>query len=324
MRFNYKRVLIGVIAAADILVVAAALYFLCGSVDYSVNQKQNCHTIGVSYMTMNNEFYTILNEEIAAKVESEGDMFMLYDPALDEEKQLEQIDRMLDEKIDVLVVTPVNRETLTPALERARREGVRVIVVDSEADDEDIADCTIKSDNYNAGVQIGRLAAADGRKKRFVLLTHNTAKSGVDRMQGFKDTVASADNIEIVAELECEGQLELAEPALNDFIKTGRRFDAVFALNDLAAVGAVAALEENGLLENTEIYGVDGAPDAKGLIKENIMKATAAQFPTEIGKKTGDVIYELLAGKPVQKQILVPTELIDSENLDRYGVERWQ
>ncbi len=324
MRFDYKKILIGAIVAADILVGAAMLYFFCGGVDYSVDQKISCHKIGVSYMTMNNEFYTILNEEIAARVESEGDMFMLYDPALDEEKQLEQINRMLDEKIDVLVVTPVSWKTLTPALERAKNEGVRIIVVDSEVYDENLADCTIKSDNYNAGVQIGSFAAADGRKKRFVLLTHNTAKSGIDRIEGFKDAVSAYDNIEIAAELECEGQLELAEPVMNEFIKTGQKFDAVFALNDLAAVGAVAALEENGILANTEIYGVDGAPDAKGLIKENIMKATAAQFPTEIGKKTGDVIYKLLAGESVEKQILVPTELISSENLDRYGVERWQ
>lgn len=285
---------------------------------------ENCRRIGVSYMTMNNEFYTILNEEIAAKVESKGDMFMLFDPALDEKRQLEQINSMLDKGIDVLVVTPVSWKTLTPALERAKSEDVKVIVVDSEIYDEHLADCIIKSNNYNAGVQIGEYVLRDENKRRFVLMTHNKAKSGIDRIQGFKDTVEGHNNIEIVAELECEGQLELAEPVLNEFIQTGQEFDAVFSLNDLASVGVVAALEENGLLEQAEIYGVDGSPDAKGLIKENIMKATAAQFPTEIGKKTGEVIYDLLEGRNVEKQILVPVRLISSENLDEYGVERWQ
>ena len=54
------------------------------------------------------------------------------------------------------------------------------------------------------------------------------------------------------------------------------------------------------------------------------MKGTAAQFPTEIGKRAGDVIYRLLEGKECESLILVPVELINSENIDKYGVERWQ
>lgn len=324
MQRHYKRTFKLIIAAVDILILIAVVYLFCGGHDYSVDQKENCHKIGVSYMTMNNEFYTILNEEIAARVESEGDTFILYDPALDEKKQLEQINSMIDEGIDVLVVTPVSWKTLTPALERAKADGIKIIVVDSEVYDDDIADCTIKSDNYAAGEIIGKYVVGKGEKKRFVLLTHNIAKSGIDRIQGFKDAVAGSENIEIAAELDCEGQLELAEPVMNEYIKNGERFDAVFALNDLAAVGAVAALEENGILKDTDVYGVDGAPDAKGLIKENIMKGTAAQFPTEIGKRAGDVIYRLLEGKECESRILVPVELINSENIDKYGVERWQ
>ena len=38
--------------------------------DYSLEQKENSRLIGVSYMTMNNEFYKILNEEISNQVEN--------------------------------------------------------------------------------------------------------------------------------------------------------------------------------------------------------------------------------------------------------------
>lgn len=55
-------------------------------------------------MTMNNEFYKIMNEEISAKVEAEGDRFILRDPALDADRQKEQIEEMLQKGIDVLVV----------------------------------------------------------------------------------------------------------------------------------------------------------------------------------------------------------------------------
>lgn len=55
------------------------------------------------------------------------------------------------------------------------------------------------------------------------------------------------------------------------------------ALNDPSALGAMAALQEHGLLENTAVYGVDGAPEAKSMIREGVMTATAAQSPIRIG-----------------------------------------
>lgn len=72
-------------------------------------------------MTMNNEFYKIVSEEINAKVESEGDQLILRDPALNAERQIEQIEEMLDKGIDVLVVTPVDWQSLILCAETCKR-----------------------------------------------------------------------------------------------------------------------------------------------------------------------------------------------------------
>ena len=61
--------------------------------------------------------------------------------------------------------------------------------------------------------------------------------------------------------LECEGQLELAMPLMQKIIKKHRDIDVVMALNDPSALGALAALENNGM-KNVKVYGVDGTPDA--------------------------------------------------------------
>lgn len=81
---------------------------------------------------------------------------------------------------------------------------------------------------------------------------------------------------------------------------------------------------EKGLLDKVGVYGVDASPDSKALIKEGMMEATAAQFPSKIGKKTADNIYLLLQGKPVEPYTYIPVELVDRTNVDEYGVERWQ
>lgn len=294
-----------------------------GNKDYSVNQKRNSYLIGASYMTMNNEFYKVLSEEISAKVEAEGDRMILRDPALDEERQIEQISEMLDMGIDILILTPVNWENLTEVLKRARSQGVFIVVVDTEVYDDDLVDCTITSDNYTAGVIVGEYFLERHDSADVIVMTHETAKSGLDRVRGFIDTAGAKDGIKIIQKIECEGQLEIAMPKLQEAIDKEIAFDSVFCLNDLASVGVVAALEENRLLDKVEVYGVDASPDAKALIKEGMMTASAAQFPSEIGSKAADVIYKLLNGESVEKNILVSVELLTQDNVDEFGIDRW-
>ena len=78
------------------------------------------------------------------------------------------------------------------------------------------------------------------------------------------------------------------------------------------------------MLDHVGVYGVDGSPDAKALIEEGMMDATAAQFPTEIGSMAADAIYRLLDGKSVEKNILVPVKLVTRQNVEEFGIDRWQ
>lgn len=319
-----KRIFWGAVALFNIIFLGILIHGTCTKKDYSMNQKENSYLIGASYMTMNNEFYKIVNEEINARAEAEGDRFILRDPALDADRQIEQIEEMLEEGIDVLVVTPVDWESLSSVLGRAKSQGVRIVVADTNVQDDKLVDCTITSDNYNAGVLVGEYFLKKNREARLLIMTHESAKSGQDRVQGFLDTVTRKKGIEIVSKIECEGQTEIAMPELQKAIDSGVAFDNIFCLNDLAGVGVVAALEENQMLDSVGVYGVDASPDSKALIKEGMMETSAAQFPSEIGSEIADVIYKLLEGRVVKKKILVPVELITANNVDEYGIDRWQ
>ncbi len=292
--------------------------------DYSRNQRRNGYLIGASYMTMNNEFYKILNEEISSRAELEQDQMILRDPALDADRQIEQIDAMIQMGIDVLVVTPVDWKSLSDILRKAKEQGIFIVVVDSNLEDESLADCTITSDNYNAGRMVGEYFLKENETAELVVMTRDAAKSGQDRVQGFLDAVEQREGIHIVEKINCDGQLEIAMPRMQRIIEEGAVFDSVFCLNDLAGVGVVAALDDGGMLDRVNVYGIDASPDAKALIKEGMMSASAAQFPSRIGRKAADVIYQLLEGGTVDKSVLVPVELVTGENVEQYRIDRWQ
>ena len=310
-----------------LLAVSAALLIAGYSVlrpDISANQKEGSRLIGASYMTMNNEFYEILNEQISHRVEAEGDRLILRNPALSVSRQVEQIGKMLDEGISVLILTPVDSDGLTDILKKARQQGVKIIVVDSNVSDEQLVDCTIVSDNYRAGCLLGDYLVQNKENSKVVILTHEAATSGRERVQGFLDTIGGHEGIEVVEKVPCEGQLEIAMPQMEKLIEQGKEFDSVFCLNDPSSLGAAAALETKGLLDKVDIYGIDASPDAKQLIYEGKMRASVAQFPSRIGEEAANAIYDLLDGKEVKSYISVPVELVTKENVEYYNVDRWQ
>ena len=310
------------------LLAAAAALMIAGYVvlhpDISANQKERSRLIGASYMTMNNEFYEILNEQISHRVEAEGDRLILRNPALSGSRQVEQIGKMLDEGISVLILTPVDSDGLTDILKKARQQGVKIIVVDSNVSDEQLVDCTIVSDNYRAGCLLGDYLLQNKENSKVVILTHEAATSGRERVQGFLDTIGGHEGIEVVEKVPCEGQLEIAMPQMEKLIEQGKEFDSVFCLNDPSSLGAAAALETKGLLDKVDIYGIDASPDAKQLIYEGKMRASVAQFPSRIGEEAANAIYDLLDGKEVKSYISVPVELVTKENVEYYNVDRWQ
>jgi ribose transport system substrate-binding protein len=83
----------------------------------------------------------------------------------------------------------------------------------------------------------------------------------------------------------------------------------IFAINDPAALGARAALENAGKAEQVRIIGFDGQPEGKKAIAEGKIYADPVQHPDEIGRKTADAIVRYFKGEHLPKEILIPTKL---------------
>ena len=284
--------------------------WLCLTLGIGDKQDEKPLRIGATYMTMNNPFYSVIDEELRLMIETRGDILLTRDPALDQDKQNDQIHELLAGGIDLLVINPVDFQQIRPALE--------------QVSDPALVACTIASDNYGAGVLCAEHLIRTRDSARIALLEHPTAQSALDRIQGFCDTIADYPQYQIAGRASSDGQLELAMPALDGLLDADPDIDVVMALNDPTALGAMAALEERQLLDRTLVYGVDGAPEAKNMIFEGVMTATVAQSPIQIGQTTAQVIYQILSGEDYESEIIVPVELITAENVGQFGSDGWQ
>ena len=131
-------------------------------------------------------------------------------------------------------------------------------------------------------------------------------------------------NYENIGDIECKGQLEVSQPLVENVLTKTKDIDVVVALNDPSAMGAMAALDAEHMLSDVLVYGADGSPEAKTMIYKNRMTATAAQSPRITGKKTVEMLYKILAGKPVESQYIVPVRLITRDNVEEYSLSGWQ
>ena len=279
---------------------------------------------GVTYMTMNNPFYEVINNELLKVVESYGDDLLTLDPALDIDKQIEQIYSFIEQKVDGIFVNPIDSKKVLPALEAAKKVNIPVIVVDAPILDSTLSDCTIVSNNYDAGVQCAKDMMERMDEANIILLNHSAVSSAKDRIEGFLDTIAPYQQYHIINEGECEGQLELAMPLMQKMLKETPNVDVVMALNDPSALGALAAIESHHL-DNVIVYGIDGTPDVKSLIRHNSMVAgTVAQSPISIGHIAGENMYALLRGENILSEVIIPVTLINKKNINDYDEMGWQ
>ena len=310
------------IVAVLVLVLAGGFAWFASG-DFSARQLEGRRKLGAVYMTLNNPFYEVIDEEIRRAAENHGDVLLSRDPALNVGRQVEEVRHLIEDGVSLIFINPVDWQNMEPALREAKNAGVPVIAIDTDVADASYVASTVVSDNYNAGVQCAEdlLHRLPGGK--IALLQHSQARSSIDRMQGFKDTIASHDAFEIVAEAECLGQLEIAMPAMEEILADHEQIDVVMALNDPAAMGAVAALKNAGKSGDCLVYGVDGVPEVKEMILAGSLTATAGQSPRQIGRLAAEQAYRILSGEKAETLIKLPTRLLTKETIDRNNSQGW-
>lgn len=299
------------------------LFFWPG--DISANRTGNQLVFGATYMTMNNPYYQILNAHLRAEIETHGDILLTRDAIMDQDRQNQEILDLIDAGVEAIFLAPVEWDTVKPGLEAAAKAGVPVIVVDAPVLDTELVTCSVLSDNYHAGVLCAEHLLSMRSSAKIILLEHITAVSGVQRIQGFLDTIEGHEGFEVLASGESDGQIEDAMPVMEDLLTQAPQADTVMALNDPSALGALAAIQGAGAdTDRFLVYAVDGSPEGKVMVSDGLMTATCAQFPYKIAEVAVEQGYLAIKGKCEQKEITVPVELLTAETVGRYGTDGWQ
>lgn len=281
-------------------------------------------TIGYTCMDGTNPFFVALEGAIREVVESHGDTLVSMDPANDSNTQIDQIEDMISRGVDLMFVNPVDADGIIPALDMLKDADIPMFGFDTQVGDMSYLISYAGSDNYNAGYVCGKdLAEKCPEGGDILVLDSPTMQSVTDRTDGFLAALEeSGVTFNIAGQQDAQGNQQVANEKATDLLTANPDVVAIFGGNDPTALGAYAAADAAGV--SPLIYGVDGSPDVKALLKDTMLEGTGAQSPITIGKTIAETAYKWLNGETVEEYIPIETFLVTADNVDDYGTDGWQ
>lgn len=274
--------------------------------------------IGMSQCNLGEPWRVQMNADIKKAASSHSNIRVDYkDAQNDSLRQRSHIEEFVSQKVDLLLVSPLEAAPLTPPVKVAYEAGIPVIVLDRRVIGEAFT-CFIGADNVLIGEMAGKWVVQylGGKGKVVELKGLMTSTPGQDRHSGFQKGIGESE-IELVFEadakwLEPNGRKEM-ESALSRLPK----IDLVYAHNDPMAHGAWLAAKASGREKDIAFVGIDALPhEGMVYVKQGVLSATFV-YPTG-GAEAIETGLKILGGEQVPREIVLDTVGITTENVDEW------
>ena len=275
--------------------------------------------IGVSQGTMNHPFRVAMVDENVKYAEENYPEFecITTDGQNDSATQVQDVEDLLARGIDLLLISPLTSDALTPVCEKAMEQGIPVVTLDRNVECD--VTCFIGAENKPMGVaSADKLAEALDKKGKIVEIQGTAGASAtIDRHDGFAEQLEKEyPDMEVIATQYCD---YLREDAMTFMDDTLQRFgpgeiDAIYCHNDEMALGALESLraagrEDEGIL----IVGMNGTEVAFSEIEEGNMFFTVV-YPY-CAPEGMQAAYEILEGDGVETRWELDTTIVDKDNV---------
>lgn len=284
------------------------------------NPRQSQYRIGVS-QCLDDAWRQKMNEEMERELLLHPELSISRRIAYgSNELQCAQIDSFIAERIDLLIVSPNETEAVKPAVSRAFRAGIPVIVADRRVTGNEWTSF-IGGDNYRVGqLMADWLKNIQAEVHRPIQVLEVTGSQGSApatlRHQGMKDGLDSLPSavrkqIEIYS-LTGNWYKEDAYIAVRGFLGTHKHIDAIVAHNDLMAIGSSEAVRDSKDYEagSVRIMGVDGILLGLQAIMDGTIECSATY------SSRGDMLIEtaasILAKQPFVRDTVLETMMLDA------------
>ena len=280
------------------------------------------YTIGYDNYFMGNSWSVQLAAEFKAEAERMADRVdvVYVESEGKTEKQISNIEDLITKGVDAIITTPNSPTALIPVLKKARAAGIKVVLLAS----------TIKSQDYDAlltvdDVAIGTAGATwlveqlGGEGKIIALNGIAGISVSDDRYKGAKAVFDANPGIQILSAVDASWDYAQGKLAVSNLLAANPEIDGVWSQGGAMTLGAIDAFEaaQRTLVPMTGEDNNGYLKRWKALEASGFTSIGAAK-PTWLGSEALKVTVDLLDGKDVPRDTLLPVPTITEANIDDY------
>lgn len=313
--------------ATWLLAIAAAVATCAALPAPSAHAADKKYTIAVIPKGTTHEFWKSVHagamkasQETGAEVRWKGPL-----KEDDRESQIDTVENFINQKVDGIVLAPLDDAALRKPVRDAKNSGIPVVIFDSALKGKDWVSF-VATDNHKGGEMAGEeLARLLNDKGRVVLLRYaEGSASTMEREQGFLDAIKRHPGITVVRNnvyggATTESAYQASENMLAPLKKSdgSLKIDGIFACNESTTFGMLRALQEGGWAGKVKFVGFDASPKLVDALKEGQIDGLIVQNPFRMGYLAVKTIVERLNGQGVEKRIDTGATLVTQSNMDR-------
>jgi fructose transport system substrate-binding protein len=294
----------GVIALATTTLVLSA----CGGSNGSSSTSSaggDGVKVGLITKTETNPFFVKMKEGAQKEATAKGATLMTAAGKFDGDNasQVTAIENMVAAGVKGILITPSDTKAIVPSIQKARDKGVLVIALDTPTDPQTAVDALFATNNFQAGVLIGKYAAASFAGKTAKIATLDLAPGvtvGVLRHNGFlsgfgvagidQNAKDQATDPRVVCSQDTAGDQAKGQTAMENCLQKDPGINLVYTINEPAALGAYTALKAAGKEKSVTIVSVDGGCTGVKAVQSGQIAATSQQYPLKMASQGVDAV----------------------------------
>ena len=299
-----------------ILTLAAAFSGCSQSNDDAQGDKP---LIGISMLSMQNEFIVNVSDEMEKKAEAVGAELIVVDAERSALKQIEQVESFIAQGVDAIIMNPCEVEASSPAVAKALAAGIPIINVNSATATPPTA--FVGSDDVESGrIAMEHIAKRLGGKGNVIMIHGYMGQAAqIQREQGAREILQKYPGLKLLAHQTGEWDRAKSMSLMENWIQSyGDQIDAIFAQNDEMGMGAVKALEAAGMKDRVLVVSIDAIPDALRAVEKGLLDATVFQNAQQQGSQAIETALKIVNKQPYEKEILIPFQLVTKENVAEF------
>lgn len=293
--------------------------------------------IGISFETLQTEFWVAGYEAIQAECEERGYATVQSVADGDASRQLQQVKNLITRGVDGIVLVPKDTKTCGPMIRAANEAGIPIVLFNRPADSSDAQVVAVVADNFTLAKQTAQFLIAEGKDrpqpvKAMVLVGDLGDTNAINRRDGFYAAVEESGaevDVDVVAQVPTEWNQEKAQAGVVNALQANPDIGLIFTSSDFLLPSIVSALQSAGKYHpagsdgHVLLGGFDGDATAYRMLKEGYLDATGVQNVYFEAEQCVQAIHDLRSGKEVPKVIEDPGFVIHRDNLDEMKGEMW-